>query len=207
MSIFCYILLFLLTSIGVINAQQDSVVMHDNQIVIIMNGRATGMSISDRYIYRNDVDTAYALVVGRYYNQSDVIKAFGTPKNIQNKITESYSFIEGNINYIYDNLFLKIDYNNGLCNFSIDRDDVTFNYGKVPITIGNSFLLFEEVYPNPSVIKEPGKRTVDEKTGFTNIGVIIDLSGEDDWLILDLEYHTIGGFDIIYKSISYQQIN
>ncbi|MBQ8423302.1 MAG: hypothetical protein IJY36_03450 [Coprobacter sp.] len=206
MSIFCYILLFLLTSIGVINAQQDSVVVRDNQIVIIINGRICN-SGGGRYIYRNDVDTAYALVIGHYYSQEEVERALGKPDSIQNRIEKLGTFCEGNINFFYNNLFLKIDYNTGLCEIRNKNPNITFNFSGVPIKLGESYKFFEEKYPSPLIMKEQTPRSTDDTTGLIQTNWLFNYTGDDDWLILNLLLKTEGGIELIYNGFQYLQHN
>ena len=50
---------------------QDRIVECDGQTVVLMEGERTNMAIDQRYIYRNDVDTAYALIVGHFYSPEE----------------------------------------------------------------------------------------------------------------------------------------
>lgn len=194
-------------TIEIVNAQQGSIVVYDNQTVIIMNGRATDMSCPDQYIYRNDVDTAYALVVGNYYSQEEVERAFGKPDSIQNRIEKLGTFCEGNINFFYNNLFLKIDYNTGLCEIRNKNPNITFNFSGVPIKLGESYKFFEEKYPSPLIMKEQTPRSTDDTTGLIQTNWLFNYTGDDDWLILNLLLKTEGGIELIYNGFQYLQNN
>ena len=58
---------------------QDRIVERDGQVIILQEGQRTDMAIDNRYIYRNDVDTAYALIVGHIYTTQEVEQAFVHP--------------------------------------------------------------------------------------------------------------------------------
>ena len=56
--------------------------MRDGQVIILQEGTKTDRSINGRYIYCNNVDTAYALIVGHFYSPEEVKRAFGEPPQI-----------------------------------------------------------------------------------------------------------------------------
>ena len=77
---------------------QDRIVECDGQTVVLMEGERTNMAIDQRYIYRNDVDTAYALIVGHFYTTEEVKRAFGEPQKIKDNISYENGFaFDGNI--------------------------------------------------------------------------------------------------------------
>ena len=51
---------------------QDRIVERDGQVIILQEGTKTDRSIIGRYIYCNNVDTAYALIVGHFYTTEEV---------------------------------------------------------------------------------------------------------------------------------------
>lgn len=197
-------------TIEIVNAQQGSIVVYDNQTVIIMNGRATDMSCPDQYIYRNDVDTAYALVVGNYYSQEEVERALGKPDSIENQVEysgEYNQFGDGNMMYYYKNLYLNFDYNYGLYEFINTNKNITFVMSPITIKLGNSFRELEEKYPNPVICKEFGTRKIDDRNRITALNVSINFTGEDNYLLLGLDVNYDNGIELFYNSIQYIQNN
>ena len=116
---------------------QDRIVERDGQVIILQEGTKTDRSIIGRYIYCNDVDTAYALIVGHFYTTEEVERAFGKPQKIKDNITYENGFaFDGNISYTYDDLYLSVDCQSGLCEFRVRRENTSFyEYGRIwPMT-------------------------------------------------------------------------
>ncbi len=84
---------------------QDRRVEVGGQVIVLQEGTRTTMAVDNRYIYRNDVDTAYALVVGHFYTTEEVEKAFGKAQKIEDQIwRENGINMDGGMYYTYDNL-------------------------------------------------------------------------------------------------------
>ena len=86
--------IFFLTMTGFFTVKgQDRTVEIEGQTVIVLEGRKTDFSTPRRYIYRNDITPAYALVVGHYYTQEEVERAFGTPQKVRGDINYDFKDI------------------------------------------------------------------------------------------------------------------
>ena len=182
----------------------QSTIMRDGQVIILQEGERTNMAIDQRYIYRNDVDTAYALIVGHFYTTEEVKRAFGEPQKIKDNISYENGFaFDGNISYTYDSLFLSLDFYSGLGEIQIEKKNVSLCFDGIPLTIGGSYRPLDEKYPNPAVRREPGSRTIDEKTGMTEMGLMLNFSGDDDWLILGLLMQMTPEIDLLINNIQY----
>ena len=81
---------------------QDRRVEVGGQVIVLQEGMITDKAIDDRYIYRNDVDTAYALMVGHFYTTEEVEKAFGKAQKIEDQIwRENGINMDGGMYYTY----------------------------------------------------------------------------------------------------------
>ena len=145
---------------------QSTIVKREGQVIVLQEGRSTDRAIDGRYIYRNDVDTAYALVVGHFYTTKEVEKAFGKAQNINDGIGY-YNGIPtgGSISYIYDSLFLSLDYDFGLCEFNIDRKNITFSDLGKNIKLGDNFSVLTDDPDFQPLVTRQSKVYRDEKTG------------------------------------------
>ena len=183
---------------------QDRIVERDGQVIILPEGTKTDRSIIGRYINCNDVDTAYALIVGHFYTTEEVERAFGKPQKIQDDISyENGVAFDGNISYTYDSLFLSLDFYSGLVEIQIEKKHVSLCFDGIPLTIGGSYRPLDEKYPNPAVRREPGSRTIDKKTGMTEMGLMLNFSGDDDWLILGLLMQMTPEIELLINNIQY----
>ena len=118
----------------------QSTIMRDGQVIILQEGTKTDRSIIGRYIYCNNVDTAYALIVGHFYTTEEVERAFGKPQKIQDDISyENGVAFDGNISYTYDSLFLSLDFYSGLGEIQIEKKNVSLCFDGIPLTIGGSY--------------------------------------------------------------------
>ncbi len=192
---------------------QDRIVERDGQVIILQEGQRTDMAIDNRYIYRNDVDTAYALIVGHIYTSEEVEQAFGTPPNdIQGEIYDiptgtGSSFKEGTLVYVYADFSFSISYTTGLCSFDIRWEDISFyDYGRI-VKIGDSIsVLTDDSNFQPAVVKQSNVFT-DEKTGKRSIGTSINSTGDDDWVYYTFGMDMMDGLNITISYMGYQQIN
>ena len=187
---------------------QDRTVEVGGQVVVLQEGKRTTMAIDNRYIYRNDVDTAYALLVGHFYTTEEVEKAFGKAQNINDGISyENGIAFDGSISYTYDSLFLSLDFYSGLSEVQIEKKNVSFCFDEIPLKIGGSYKPLESKYPSPVVCKDPGRRTIDDKTGMTKMGLMLNFTGDDDWLIMGLLIQMMPELDLLINNIQYLQNN
>ena len=186
---------------------QDRRVEVGGQVIVLQEGTRTTMAVDNRYIYRNDVDTAYALVVGHFYTTKEVEKAFGKAQNINDGIGY-YNGIPtgGSISYIYDSLFLSLDYDFGLCEFNIDRKNITFSdFGK-NIKIGENISVLTDDPDFQPLVTRQSKVYRDEKTGLLCMGIAMNYTGDDDWIYYSFWVNRDNGIDLIFSHIGYQQI-
>ena len=187
---------------------QNRIVERDGQTVVLMEGERTNMAIDQRYIYRNDVDTAYALIVGHFYTTEEVERAFGKPQKIQDDISYENGFaFDGSIHYTYDDLYLSLNCQSGLCEFSIRRENVSFyEYGQIVKIGDNISVLADDPNFQPRVV-EQSEIFIDEKTGKRSIGIAINFTGDDDWIYYTFVVDTTGSFNTAVSKIGYMQLN
>ena len=187
---------------------QDRIVECDGQVIILQEGQRTNMAIDQRYIYRNDVDTAYALIVGHFYTTEEVERAFGKPQKIKDNISYENGFaFDGNISYTYDDLYLSVDCQSGLCGFRIRRENVSFyGFGRIVKIGDNISVLADDPNFQPRVV-EQSEIFIDEKTGKRSIGIAINSTGDDDWIYYTFVVDTTGSFNTAVSEISYMQLN
>ena len=187
---------------------QDRIVERDGQTVVLMEGERTNMAIDQRYIYRNDVDTAYALIVGHFYSPEEVKRAFGEPQKIKDNITYENGFaFDGNISYTYDDLYLSVDCQSGLCEFSIRRENVSFyGFGRI-VKIGDNINVLADDPNFQPRVAEQSEIFIDEKTGKRSIDIAINSTGDDDWIYYTFVVDTTGSFNTAVSEISYMQLN
>ena len=187
---------------------QDRIVERDGQTVVLMEGERTNMAIDQRYIYRNDVDTAYALIVGHFYSPEEVKRAFGEPQKIKDNISYENGFaFDGNISYTYDDLYLSVDCQSGLCEFTIRRENVSFyGFGRIVKIGDNISVLADDPNFQPRVV-EQSEIFIDEKTGKRSIGIAINFTGDDDWIYYTFVVDTTGSFNTAVSKIGYMQLN
>ena len=187
---------------------QDHIVERDGQTVVLMEGERTNMAIDQRYIYRNDVDTAYALIVGHFYTTEEVERAFGKPQKIKDNISYENGFaFDGNISYTYDDLYLSVDCQSGLCGFRIRRENVSFyGFGRIVKIGDNISVLADDPNFQPRVV-EQSEIFIDEKTGKRSIGIAINFTGDDDWIYYTFGQDMSGGLNLTVSKISYMQLN
>ena len=184
---------------------QDRTVEIEGRTVIVLEGRKTDFSTPRRYIYRNDITPAYALVVGHYYTQEEVERAFGTPQKVWGDI--NYDFKEGSLRYIYEDFNLRIDYVTGLCGFGNSREDITFYCGGKALKVGDNI---EKLTDDPDfqpLVVEQSKIYREEKTGIKSIGIAINHTGDDDWLYFSFWIVQERGIKLLLSGMGYQQIN
>ena len=187
---------------------QDRIVECDGQVIILQEGQRTNMAIDQRYIYRNDVDTAYALIVGHFYTTEEVERAFGKPQKIKDNISYENGFaFDGNISYTYDDLYLSVDCQSGLCGFRIRRENVSFyGFGRIVKIGDNISVLADDPNFQPRVV-EQSEIFIDEKTGKRSIDIAINSTGDDDWIYYTFVVDTTGSFNTAVSEISYMQLN
>ena len=184
---------------------QDRTVEVGGQVVVLQEGKRTTMAIDGRYIYRNDVDTAYALVVGHYYTQEEVERVFGTPQEVRGDI--NYDFKEGSLRYIYEDFNLRIDYVTGLCGFGNSRKDITFYCDGKALKVGDSIEKLSDDPDFQPLVVEQSKIYREEKTGIKSIDVSINYTGDDDWLYFSFWIVQERGIKLLLSGMGYQQIN
>ena len=172
---------------------QDRIVERDGQTVVLMEGERTNMAIDQRYIYRNDVDTAYALIVGHFYSPEEVKRAFGEPQKIKDNISYENGFaFDGNISYTYDDLYLSVDCQSGLCEFRIRRENTSFyEYGRI-VKIGDNISVLADDPNFQPRVAEQSEIFIDEKTGKRSIDIAINSTGDDDWIYYTFVVDTTG---------------
>ena len=187
---------------------QDRIVEINGQTVVLMEGERTNMAIDQRYIYRNDVDTAYALIVGHFYTTEEVKRAFGEPQKIKDNISYENGFaFDGNISYTYDDLYLSVDCQSGLCGFRIRRENVSFyGFGRIVKIGDNISVLADDPNFQPRVV-EQSEIFIDEKTGKRSIDIAINSTGDDDWIYYTFGQDMSGGLNLTVSEISYMQLN
>lgn len=187
---------------------QDRMVECDGQTVVLMEGERTNMAIDQRYIYRNDVDTAYALIVGHFYSPEEVKRAFGEPQKIKDNISYENGFaFDGNISYTYDDLYLSVDCQSGLCGFTIRRENVSFyGFGRIVKIGDNISVLADDPHFHP-MVAEQSEIFIDEKTGKKSIGIATNSTGDDDWIYYTFGQDMSGGLNLTVSEISYMQID
>ena len=187
---------------------QDRIVERDGQVIILQEGTKTDRSIIGRYIYCNDVDTAYALIVGHFYTTEEVERAFGKPQKIKDNITYENGFaFDGNISYTYDDLYLSVDCQSGLCEFRIRRENTSFyEYGRIVKIGDNISVLADDPHFHP-MVAEQSEIFIDEKTGKRSIDIATNSTGDDDWVYYTFVVDTTGSFNTAVSEISYMQLN
>ena len=187
---------------------QDRIVECDGQTVVLMEGERTNMAIDQRYIYRNDVDTAYALIVGHFYSPEEVKRAFGEPQKIQDDISYENGFaFDGSIHYTYDDLYLSLNCQSGLCGFTIRRENVSFyGFGRIVKIGDNISVLADDPHFHP-MVAEQSEIFIDEKTGKKSIGIATNFTGDDDWVYYTFVVDTTGSFNTAVSKIGYMQID
>ena len=191
---------------------QDRIVECDGQTVVLMEGERTNMAIDQRYIYRNDVDTAYALIVGHIYTSEEVEQAFGTPNDIQGEIYDiptgtGSSFKEGTLVYVYTDFSFSISHTTGLSSFDIRWEDISFyDYGRI-IKIGDSISVLTDDPDFHPMVADLSEIFIDEKTGKRSIGIAINSTGDDDWVYYTFGMDMMDGLNITISYMGYQQIN
>ena len=185
---------------------QDRRVEVGGQVIVLQEGTRTTMAVDNRYIYRNDVDTAYALVVGHFYTTEEVEKAFGKAQKIEDQIwRENGINMDGGMYYTYDNLYLAMDCNSGLCEFNIDRKNITFSdFGK-NIKIGENISVLTDDPDFQPLVTRQSKVYRDEKTGLLCINFSMNYTGEEDWIYYSFWVNQNKGIDLIFRYIGYQQ--
>ena len=187
---------------------ENQIVEINGQTVVLMEGERTNMAIDQRYIYRNDVDTAYALIVGHFYTTEEVKRAFGEPQKIQDDISYENGFaFDGSIHYTYDDLYLSLNCQSGLCEFTIRRENVSFyEYGQIVKIGDNISVLADDPNFQPRVV-EQSEIFIDEKTGKRSIGIAINFTGDDDWIYYTFVQDMSDGLNLTVSKISYMQLN
>ena len=187
---------------------QDRIVERDGQVIILQEGTKTDRSIIGRYIYCNDVDTAYALIVGHFYTTEEVERAFGKPQKIKDNITYENGFaFDGNISYTYDDLYLSVDCQSGLCEFRVRRENTSFyEYGRI-VKIGDNISVLADDPNFQPRVAEQSEIFIDEKTGKRSIGIAINFTGDDDWIYYTFGQDMSGGLNLTVSKISYMQID
>ena len=183
---------------------QDRTVEIEGRTVIVLEGRKTDFSTPRRYIYRNDITPAYALIVGHYYTQEEVERAFGTPQEVRGDI--NYDFKEGSIMYFYKEFHIHIDYITGLCEFENKREDITFYCDGKALKVGDNI---EKLTDDPDfqpLVTRQSKVYRDEKTGLLCMGIAMNYTGDDDWIYYSFWVNRDNGIDLIFSHIGYQQI-
>ena len=187
---------------------QDRIVERDGQVIILQEGTKTDRSIIGRYIYCNNVDTAYALIVGHFYTTEEVERAFGKPQKIKDNISYENGFaFDGNISYTYDDLYLSVDCQSGLCEFRIRRENTSFyEYGRIVKIGDNISVLADDPHFHP-MVAEQSEIFIDEKTGKRSIGIAINSTGDDDWVYYTFGMDMMDGLNITISYMGYQQIN
>ncbi len=186
----------------------QSTIMRDGQVIILQEGTKTDRSIIGRYIYCNNVDTAYALIVGHFYTTEEVERAFGKPQKIKDNISYENGFaFDGNISYTYDDLYLSVDCQSGLCEFRIRRENTSFyEYGRIVKIGDNISVLADDPNFQPRVV-EQSEIFIDEKTGKRSIDIAINSTGDDDWIYYTFGQDMSGGLNLTVSEISYMQID
>ena len=187
---------------------QDRIVERNGQVIILQEGTKTDRSIIGRYIYCNNVDTAYALIVGHFYTTEEVERAFGKPQKIKDNISYENGFaFDGNISYTYDDLYLSVDCQSGLCEFRIRRENTSFyEYGRIVKIGDNISVLADDPNFQPRVV-EQSEIFIDEKTGKRSIDIAINSTGDDDWIYYTFGQDMSGGLNLTVSEISYMQID
>ena len=187
---------------------QDRIVERDGQVIILQEGTKTDRSIIGRYIYCNNVDTAYALIVGHFYTTEEVERAFGKPQKIQDDISYENGFaFDGNISYTYDDLYLSVDCQSGLCEFRIRRENTSFyEYGRI-VKIGDNISVLTDDPDFHPMVADLSEIFIDEKTGKRSIGIAINSTGDDDWVYYTFGMDMMDGLNITISYMGYQQIN
>lgn len=202
---FLIIVAMVMTVLGFDVKGQDRTVEIEGRTVIVLEGRKTDFSTPRRYIYRNDITPAYALIVGHYYTQEEVERAFGTPQEVRGDI--NYDFKEGSIMYFYKEFHIHIDYITGLCEFENKREDITFYCDGKALKVGDNI---EKLTDDPDfqpLVVEQSKIYREEKTGIKSIGIAINHTGDDDWLYFSFWIVQERGIKLLLSGMGYQQIN
>lgn len=184
---------------------QDRTVEIEGQTVVVQEGRKTDFSTPRRYIYRNDVTPAYALVVGHYYTEEEVERAFGTPLEVQGVIY--YEAKEGTLVYVYEDFNFSISYETGLCEFENKREDITFYCDGRALKVGDSIEKLSDDPDFQPLVVEQSKIYREEKTGIKSIDVSINYTGDDDWLYFSFWIVQERGIKLLLSGMGYQQIN
>ena len=185
---------------------QDRRVEVGGQVIVLQEGTRTTMAVDNRYIYRNDVDTAYALVVGHFYTTEEVEKAFGKAQKIEDQIwRENGINMDGGMYYTYDNLYLAMDCNSGLCEFEIKRDDISFSDLGKNIKLGDNISVLTDDPDFQPLVTRQSKVYRDEKTGLLCMGIAMNYTGDDDWIYYSFWVNQNKGIDLIFRYIGYQQ--
>lgn len=185
---------------------QDRRVEVGGQVIVLQEGTRTTMAVDNRYIYRNDVDTAYALVVGHFYTTEEVEKAFGKAQKIEDQIwRENGINMDGGMYYTYDNLYLAMDCNSGLCEFEIKRDDISFSDLGKNIKLGDNISVLTDDPDFQPLVTRQSKVYRDEKTGLLCINFSMNYTGEEDWIYYSFWVNQNKGIDLIFRYIGYQQ--
>ena len=185
---------------------QDRRVEVGGQVIVLQEGTRTTMAVDNRYIYRNDVDTAYALVVGHFYTTEEVEKAFGKPQKIKDGISyENGIAFDGSISYTYDSLFLSLNCNSGLCEFEIKRDDISFSDLGKNIKLGDNISVLTDDPDFQPLVTRQSKVYRDEKTGLLCMGIAMNYTGDDDWIYYSFWVNRDNGIDLIFSHIGYLQ--
>ena len=186
---------------------QDRRVEVGGQVIVLQEGTITDRAIDGRYIYRNDVDTAYALMVGHFYTTEEVEKAFGKAQKIEDQIwRENGINMDGGMYYTYDNLYLAMDCNSGLCEFEIKRDDISFSDLGKNIKLGDNISVLTDDPDFQPLVTRQSKVYRDEKTGLLCMGIAMNYTGDDDWIYYSFWVNRDNGIDLIFSHIGYQQI-
>ena len=187
---------------------ENQIVEINGQTIVLMEGQRTDMAIDNRYIYRNDVDTAYALIVGHFYSPEEVKRAFGEPQKIKDNISYENGFaFDGNISYTYDDLYLSVDCQSGLCGFTIRRENVSFyGFGRI-VKIGDNISVLADDPNFQPRVAEQSEIFIDEKTGKRSIDIAINSTGDDDWIYYTFGMDMVDSLNITISYMGYQQIN
>ena len=185
---------------------QSTIVKREGQVIVLQEGTRTTMAVDNRYIYRNDVDTAYALMVGHFYTTEEVEKAFGKPQKIKDGISyENGIAFDGSISYTYDSLFLSLNCNSGLCEFEIKRDDISFSDLGKNIKLGDNISVLTDDPDFQPLVTRQSNVYRDEKTGLLCINFSMNYTGEEDWIYYSFWVNQNNGIDLIFRYIGYQQ--
>ena len=114
--------------------------------------------------------------------------------------------MDGGMYYTYDNLYLAMDCNSGLCEFEIKRDDISFSDLGKNIKLGDNISVLTDDPDFQPLVTRQSKVYRDEKTGLLCMGIAMNYTGDDDWIYYSFWVNRDNGIDLIFSHIGYQQI-